>query len=185
MALDQAFVGRVYPPTAPYTVSRAKVAEFADAIGDDAAAYRDVHAAAALGHNDVIAPPTFANIVTLEAAYQVVHDPALGLAWDRVVHGDQRFVYERPLVAGDEITVVVTVALLAGLIVWVARRTRKPRIAPTPPPEPPPAPDAFLRRLADLRARQPAPPAYPLAIEVSDLLREWLEGLAMLVAPLL
>ena len=115
MALDQAFVGRVYPPTAPYTVSRAKVAEFADAIGDDAAAYRDVKAAAALGHNDVIAPPTFANIVTLEAAYQVVHDPALGLAWDRVVHGDQRFVYERPLVAGDEITVVVTVESIKSM----------------------------------------------------------------------
>ena len=29
MPLDQAFVGRSYPPTAPYLVSREKIAEFA------------------------------------------------------------------------------------------------------------------------------------------------------------
>ena len=115
MALDTGFVGRTYPPTAPYEVSRAKIAEFADAIGDDNAAYRDPAYAAALGYPDVIAPPTFANIVTLEAAYQVVHDPALGLDWTRVVHGDQRFVYERPLRAGDRITVVVTVESIKTL----------------------------------------------------------------------
>jgi acyl dehydratase len=45
----------------------------------------------------------------------VVHDPALGLDWTRVVHGDQRFVYERPLRAGDEITVVVTVESIKTL----------------------------------------------------------------------
>jgi acyl dehydratase len=115
MALDTGFVGRVYPPTLPYEVSRAKIAEFADAIGDEHPAYRSVEAAAALGYSDVIAPPTFANIVTLEAAYAVVHDPALGLDWTRVVHGDQRFVYERPLRAGDEITVVVTVESIKTL----------------------------------------------------------------------
>jgi len=115
MALDTGFIGRRYPPTVPYEVSRAKIAEFADAIGDDNPVYRDVAAAAALGYSDVIAPPTFANIVTLEAAYAVVHDPALGLDWTRVVHGDQRFVYERPLRAGDEITVVVTVESIKTL----------------------------------------------------------------------
>lgn len=115
MALDTGFVGRVYPATHPYEVSRAKIAEFADAIGDENPVYRSVEAAAALGYSDVIAPPTFANIVTLEAAYAVVHDPALGLDWMRVVHGDQRFVYERPLRAGDEITVVVTVESIKTL----------------------------------------------------------------------
>lgn len=115
MALDTGFVGRVYPATLPYEVSRAKIAEFADAVGDENPVYRSVEAAAALGYSDVIAPPTFANIVTLEAAYAVVHDPALGLDWTRVVHGDQRFVYERPLRAGDEITVVVTVESIKTL----------------------------------------------------------------------
>ena len=115
MPLDTVFIGRIYPATQPYVVSRAKIAEFADAVGDDSPVYRDVEAAAALGYPDVIAPPTFATIVTLEAAYAVVHDPALGLDWTRVVHGDQRYVYDRPLRAGDEITVVVTVESIRSM----------------------------------------------------------------------
>jgi hypothetical protein len=39
----------------------------------------------------------------------------LGLDWTRVVHGDQRFVYDRPLRAGDEITVVVTVESIRSM----------------------------------------------------------------------
>ncbi len=34
MALDQSFVGRTYPPTAPYEVGREKIREFAEAVGD-------------------------------------------------------------------------------------------------------------------------------------------------------
>ena len=41
MTVDQSFVGRMYPPTAPYEVGREKIAEFADAIGDLNPAYRD------------------------------------------------------------------------------------------------------------------------------------------------
>jgi acyl dehydratase len=115
VALDQSFVGRSYPATPPYEVGREKIREFAEAIGDASPVYTDPSAAAGFGHSDVIAPMTFANIVTLEAAYQVVHDPALGLDWQRVVHGDQRFVYNRPLVAGDVITVIVTVESIRSL----------------------------------------------------------------------
>jgi acyl dehydratase len=113
--LDPSFVGRTYPPTRAYEVGREKIREFAEAVGDDCPAYTDPEAAAALGQPDVLAPPTFVNIVTLEAAYQVVHDPALGLDWRRVVHGDQRFVYERPVRAGDSITVTVTVEAIRTL----------------------------------------------------------------------
>ena len=35
MALDRELVGRSYPPSAVYEVGRAKIAEFAAAIGDD------------------------------------------------------------------------------------------------------------------------------------------------------
>jgi acyl dehydratase len=109
MPLDQSFVGRTYPPTAPYEVGREKIREFAQAVGDRNPAYLDPMAAKALGHPDVIAPPTFPIIISLPAANQIVGDPALGLDWTRTVHGDQRFVYERPLRAGDRITATVTV----------------------------------------------------------------------------
>ena len=109
MALDQSFVGRKYPPTPPYEVGREKIREFADAIGDQNPVYRDPEAARALGHPDVIAPPTFPVVLSMRARDQVIFDPELGLDYSRVVHGEQRFVHTRPVRAGDRLTVVVTV----------------------------------------------------------------------------
>jgi len=109
MALDQSFIGRVYPPTAPYEVGREKIREFADAIEDSNAVFRDPVAARAQGYPDVIAPPTFAVVMTLNAAHVVSKDPALGLDFSKVVHGEQRFLYARPVLAGDVLQVVVSV----------------------------------------------------------------------------
>ncbi len=109
MPLDQSYIGRVYPPTPPYQVGREKIREFATAIGDPNPLYRDVEAARAAGHPDVIAPPTFAAALTLPAGHQVISDPDLGIDYSRVVHGEQRFVHRRPIRAGDELQVVVTV----------------------------------------------------------------------------
>jgi acyl dehydratase len=109
MPLDPSFTGRTYPPTPAYLVGRERIREFAAAIGDQNPAYTDVDAARALGHPDLVAPPTFAIVLALPAANQVVLDPALGLDYTRVVHGDQRFVMTRPIHAGDELTVVATV----------------------------------------------------------------------------
>ena len=109
MALDQSFVGRTYPPTPPYEVGREKIREFADAIGDPNPAYRDAEAARALGHPDVVAPPTFPIVLSSRAAARVIFDAELGLDYSRVVHGEQRFVSSRPVYAGDRLTVAVTV----------------------------------------------------------------------------
>ena len=108
MPVNQSFVGRVYPPTEPYRVSREKIREFADAINDPNPAYRSVEAATALGHSDVVAPPTFPIVLTLTAGHQFLFDPEAGIDYGRVVHGEQRFVHERPVVAGDVLQVVVS-----------------------------------------------------------------------------
>jgi acyl dehydratase len=109
MAVDATYVGRVYPPTPPYEVGREKIREFADAINDQNPVYRDRAAAEALGYPDVIAPPTFAILLSLKAGHQVIADPDLGIDYSRVVHGEQRFVHHRPISAGDVLQVVVTV----------------------------------------------------------------------------
>jgi acyl dehydratase len=109
MPLDPSFVGRTYPATAPYLVGREKIREFATAIGAVEAAYHDPAAARALGHPDVVAPPTFPVVLTMAVSRQVVDDSALGVDYSRVVHGDQRFAYRRPVVAGDELVCVNTV----------------------------------------------------------------------------
>jgi acyl dehydratase len=105
--IDPSFAGRSYPPTPPYRVGREKIREFADAIGALDPAYRDPDAARALGHPDVVAPPTFPIALTLPAGQVIIED--LGVDYARVVHGDQRFAYTRPIVAGDELTCVCVI----------------------------------------------------------------------------
>jgi acyl dehydratase len=109
MPVDQSYIGRVYPPTRPYQVGREKIREFADAINDPNPVYRDKAAAQAAGYADVIAPPTFAIVLTLPAGGQVIKDPDFGIDYSRVVHGEQRFVHHRPILAGDLLQVIVTV----------------------------------------------------------------------------
>ncbi|MBW8764763.1 MAG: MaoC family dehydratase N-terminal domain-containing protein, partial [Geodermatophilales bacterium] len=109
MALDQQLVGRSYPPSAVYEVGRAKIAEFATAIGADDPAHHDVEAARALGYPDVIAPPTFAIVLTLAAANVVLDDPQVSLDYSRVVHGEQRFTHHRPVRAGDRLVATTTI----------------------------------------------------------------------------
>ena len=107
MALNRDFIGRSFPPTEPYEVSRVKIREFADAIGDGNPLYRDQEAAKAAGYPDVIAPPTFPIVVSL--GNPALADPELGLNYAMVVHGEQRFEYTRPVRAGDVLTCTSTI----------------------------------------------------------------------------
>jgi acyl dehydratase len=109
MPIDPSYVGRSYPPSPPYEVGIEKIREFADAIGDPNPAYRDRDAARSLGHPDVIAPPTFPFVLTFKASRAVIDDPDLGIDYSRVVHGEQRFAYSRPVRAGDALSVTVTI----------------------------------------------------------------------------
>jgi acyl dehydratase len=106
MPLDQSFNGRTYPPSPPYQVGREKIREFATAIGAHDPLHHDVEAAKAAGYPDLVASPTFLAVLTMQVLVDLVLDPDLGIDYSRVVHGDQRFVYERPVVAGDELVVV-------------------------------------------------------------------------------
>lgn len=100
MPINESHVGRTYPPTPAYEVSRAKIAEFAAALGDTNPAYA--------GHTP-IAPPTFVAVVAARAWDRMFADPELGMALHRVVHGEQAFTYDRPLRAGDLITATLTI----------------------------------------------------------------------------
>ncbi len=105
MPITSQHVGRSYPPAAPYTVSEAKIAEFAQALGgaeggDPNPAYQGP---------DAVAPPTFAVLIAARAWGSLFDDPELGLALQRTVHADQSFVYERPLRVGDRVTAALTI----------------------------------------------------------------------------
>jgi acyl dehydratase len=110
VAINPAYIGKVYPPSEPYEVSRVKIAEFADAIGDQNPVFRDRAAAQAAGFGDVIAPPTFPIVISMSSSARVIGDPGLNVNYAMVVHGEQRFEYSRPVLAGDVVTAQTTIS---------------------------------------------------------------------------
>lgn len=115
MSVNPDLQGRSYPPTPPYLVGREKVREFARAVFATSPINHDPAAARAAGYADVVAPPTFAVVVQEQALAQLLADPEAGIDFSRVVHGDQRFSFSRPIVAGDELTSVLTVTSVKTL----------------------------------------------------------------------
>ena len=109
MPVNPDFAGRSFPPSEPYEVSRVKIAEFAQAIGDPSPLCRDREAAQAAGYPDVIAPPTFAIVISMASSGHAITDQDLGLDYSMVVHGKQRFEHTRPLHAGDVVVAQTTI----------------------------------------------------------------------------
>ena len=95
MAVDATLKGRTFPPTQPYAVSEERIAEFARATGST--------------YDGNAAPATFPIVVAFAAMTALMEDPSVGISLHRVVHGDQRFTYTRPIVAGDTLSATLTV----------------------------------------------------------------------------
>lgn len=93
--------GWVRDPGIPYEVSRVKIMEFAEAIGDPNPVYRDLAAARLAGYCDVIAPPTFGVVVALPASIAAAREVFAGTGSPIIVHVEQSFDYTRPIQAGD------------------------------------------------------------------------------------
>lgn len=96
MSLDQSLVGRSFPPTAPHHVTEASIAAFAAATGG--------------ATPDGRAPATYPIVLAFEAMQAFLDAEQVEL--QRIVHGEQRFSYLRPLVAGDTLVATLTVASL-------------------------------------------------------------------------
>ena len=100
MPLSEAHAGRSYPPTPVYEITAAKIAEFVPALGDDNPAYEG---------DSPLAPPTLVAMIAFAAWDQMFADPDLELELRRIIHTDQRFIYARPLRAGDRVTATLTI----------------------------------------------------------------------------
>ncbi len=99
-------------------VERAPITNFARAVGDGSAVYRNADAARAAGFVDVPAPPTFCFSIQNWGKWeerQPRSDPnarspmaevmgGLMATGGIVLHGEQTFEYHRPMVAGDVLT---------------------------------------------------------------------------------
>lgn len=115
MPVNPDLQGRVFPPVAPYLVGREKIREFARATFATSPLNTDPEAARAAGYADVVAPPTFPVVVQELTLAQLLAEPDAGIDFGRVVHGEQRFSYSRPIVAGDELTATLAVTSIKTL----------------------------------------------------------------------
>ena len=115
MAINTEYIGRTFEPSEPYEVSRVKIAEFADAIGEPSELCRDKAAAQRAGYPDVIAPPTLAIVIAMASTASMHSEPGLGLDYSMVVHGEESFSHSRPLHAGDVVVATTTVESIRAI----------------------------------------------------------------------
>jgi hypothetical protein len=96
MPIDQALVGRSFPPTRPYAVSEDRIRDFVAATGGE--------------YDGGPAPATFPIVVSFDAMNDFLAAEQVDLF--RIVHGEQRFSYRRAIEPGDVLTATLTVASL-------------------------------------------------------------------------
>jgi len=93
MPVDQSLVGRQFPPTQPYVVTEDGLRDFAEATGGEYAGR---------------APATYPIVLAFGAMNAFLEAERIDLF--RIVHGEQKFAYQRPIVPGDVLTATLTVA---------------------------------------------------------------------------
>lgn len=103
--IDKSLLGRQTPP-AHIQIERGAIRRFAEAIGDQNPLYHDEAAAQAAGFPSLVAPPTFP--ITIDASGEL--RDALGVPEQRLLLSEQSVENQRPIVAGDRLTVWARVA---------------------------------------------------------------------------
>ena len=87
-------IGRTFPGTSEVTVTQSQIDAFCSVIGEK---------------NTAIAPPTFSIRISLEQSESILTSPEVGIIWDRLVHGEQKFEIKRAIKAGDVISCASTI----------------------------------------------------------------------------
>jgi acyl-CoA thioesterase FadM len=103
MALKIDIRGMVWQYPDYFVVGREQVRAFARAIQCDDAASFDESAAAELGHASIIAPLTYVSIFAKLVQDDFFRNVDVGLETMQIVQVDQKFVYSKPLYAGDRL----------------------------------------------------------------------------------
>jgi acyl dehydratase len=93
--MDTTLAGKTYPMTT-FEVDATHVERFASAVGQTVPGV----------------PPTFLTAAEFGVFDPIVSDPELGLDFSRVVHGDQEYVWHRPVVVGETLEVRPRIAAI-------------------------------------------------------------------------
>lgn len=96
MPIEQSLVGRTFSPTQPRQVTEDHVRAFAEATGST--------------YDGGAAPATYPIVLAFDAMSAFLEAEQVDLF--RIVHGEQRFTYDRPVLPGDVLSATLTVATL-------------------------------------------------------------------------
>jgi acyl dehydratase len=96
MPVDPSLSGRTFPPTPAFEVTEERISAFAAATGTPYLAGDP-------------APATFPIVVAFDAMQALMGDPGVGIELHNVVHGQQKFVHERAVRAGDSLRAELSV----------------------------------------------------------------------------
>jgi len=86
-----------------FAVGREKIREFARAVKDDHPSFYSEAAAAEAGYDGTVAPLTFLAVAGRRVQLDVFTKFDIPINLARVLHRDQKFIYHRPIKAGDKL----------------------------------------------------------------------------------
>jgi len=103
MALKTDIRGMVWKYPDTFVVGREQIRQYALAVKANDPATHDEDAAAELGHDALVAPLTFVAILANLIQRHFFQHVDVGLQTMQIVQVDQKFVYHKPIKAGDRL----------------------------------------------------------------------------------
>ena len=103
MALKTDIRGKVFDYPGFFEVGREQIRQYARAVKAEDPATFDEDAAQALGYDTVVAPLTFSAIFALLIQQHLFRQVDVGMETMQIVQVDQKFVYHKPIQAGDKL----------------------------------------------------------------------------------
>lgn len=104
MALKIDIRGMVWKYPDTFVVGREQIRQYATAVKAEDPATHDEEAAAELGHDSLVAPLTFVSIFAVMIQRHFFQHVDVGMETMQIVQVDQKFVYHKPIKAGDALT---------------------------------------------------------------------------------
>jgi acyl dehydratase len=103
MALKTDIRGMVWHYPDYFVVGREQIRQYAKAVKAEDPASHAEEAAAELGHDAIIAPLTFAATFALLVQQDFFKHVDVGMETMQIVQVDQKFIYHKPIKAGDKL----------------------------------------------------------------------------------
>jgi acyl dehydratase len=103
MALKTDIRGMVYEYPDYFEVGREQIRQYARAVKAEDPASHDEEKAAELGYDELVAPLTFISIFALLIQQHFFRHVDVGMETMQIVQVDQKFVFHRPIRAGDKL----------------------------------------------------------------------------------